>query len=156
MHVCPVMSDSLWPHGLTVACQAPPSMGFSRQEHWSGLPFHSPGDLPHPGTEPTAPASPALAGGFSTSVLPGKPRYKDTTSQMMGNGSVGSEGLNSSLLKTFNTFVSSPLPGRKFPRLGTWSSASLATPTTKRRRAGRKMPRAQPVFSPWEWPTWPL
>ena len=33
----------------TVACQAPPSMGFSRQEYWSGLPFPSPGDLPDPG-----------------------------------------------------------------------------------------------------------
>ena len=36
----------------TVAYQAPPSMGFSRQEHWSGLPFPSPGDLPNPGIEP--------------------------------------------------------------------------------------------------------
>ena len=36
----------------TVALQAPLSMGFSRQEYWSGLPFSSPGDLPHPGVEP--------------------------------------------------------------------------------------------------------
>ena len=35
----------------TVACQAPPSMGISRQEYWSGLPFPSPGDLPNPGAE---------------------------------------------------------------------------------------------------------
>ena len=41
----------------TVAHQAPPSMGFSRQECWSGLPFPSPGDLPHPGIEPGSPAS---------------------------------------------------------------------------------------------------
>ena len=40
----------------TVAYQASPSMGFSRQEYWSGLPFPSPGDLPHPGTEPGSPA----------------------------------------------------------------------------------------------------
>ena len=39
-----------------VACQAPLSMGFSRQEYWSGLPFPSPGDLPHPGIEPGSPA----------------------------------------------------------------------------------------------------
>ena len=39
----------------TVAHQAPPSMGFSRQEHWSGLPFPSPGDLPNPGIEPRSP-----------------------------------------------------------------------------------------------------
>ena len=37
---------------LTVAYQAPPSMGFSRQEYWSGLPLPSPGDLPDPGIEP--------------------------------------------------------------------------------------------------------
>ena len=42
----------------TVACQAPPSMGFSRQEYWSGLSFPSPGDLPDPGIE--EPRSPAL------------------------------------------------------------------------------------------------
>ena len=45
----------------TVAHQAPLSMGFSRQEHWRGLPSPPPGDLPHPGIEPT---SPALASGF--------------------------------------------------------------------------------------------
>ena len=41
----------------TVAHQAPLSMGFSRQEYWSGLPFPSPGDLPDPGIEPRSPAS---------------------------------------------------------------------------------------------------
>ena len=40
----------------TVARQAPLSMGFSRQEYWSGLPFPPPGDLPNPGIEPTSPA----------------------------------------------------------------------------------------------------
>ena len=40
----------------TVTYQAPPSMGFSRQEYWSGLPFPSPGDLPDPGIEPGSPA----------------------------------------------------------------------------------------------------
>ena len=43
---------TLW----TVAYQAPPSMGFSRQEYWNGLPFPSPGDLPDPGIEPGSPA----------------------------------------------------------------------------------------------------
>ena len=43
----------------TVACQTPLSMGFSRQEYWSGLPFPSPGDLPDPETEPSSPAFPA-------------------------------------------------------------------------------------------------
>ena len=49
-----------------VAPQAPLSMGFSRQEDWSGLPFPPPGDLPSPGTEPMSLTSPALAGGFFT------------------------------------------------------------------------------------------
>ena len=40
----------------TAAYQAPPSMGFSRQEYWSGLPFSSPGGLPDPGIEPGSPA----------------------------------------------------------------------------------------------------
>ena len=53
----------------TVAYQAPPSMGFSKQEHWSGLPFPSPGDLPDPGIQPGSPAS---AGGFFTTEPPGK------------------------------------------------------------------------------------
>ena len=53
----------------TIAYQAPPSMGFSRQEDWSGLPFLSPGDLPNPGIESV---SPALAGGFFTIKPPGK------------------------------------------------------------------------------------
>ena len=54
----------------TVAHQIPLSMKFSRQEYWNGLPFPSPGDLPHPRTEPT---SPALAVGFFTTLPPGKP-----------------------------------------------------------------------------------
>ena len=40
----------------SVAHQVPPSMGFSRQEYWSGVPFPSPGDLPNPGIEPRSPA----------------------------------------------------------------------------------------------------
>ena len=44
----------------TVALQAPLSMGFSRQEYWSGLPGPPPGDLPDPGIEPKSPTSPAL------------------------------------------------------------------------------------------------
>ena len=63
---------TLW----TVACQAPPSVVFSRQEYWSGLPFPSSADLPYPGIEPgnlpgpwiepRSLMSPALAGGFFT------------------------------------------------------------------------------------------
>ena len=57
---------TLW----TVTHQAPLSMGFSRQDYWSGLPFPSPRDLPHPDIKP---ASPALTGRFFTTEPPGKP-----------------------------------------------------------------------------------
>ena len=57
--------DTPW----TVAYQAPPTMGFSRQEYWSGLPFPSPGDLPNPGIEP---GSPTLEADALTSEPPGK------------------------------------------------------------------------------------
>ena len=53
-----------------LACQVPLSMGFSRKEYWSGLPFSPPGDLPDPGTEP---ASPAVQAGFFIAELLGKP-----------------------------------------------------------------------------------
>ena len=53
---------TLW----TVACQAPQSMGFTRQENWSGLPFPSPGALPDSGIEPISLKSPALVGRFFT------------------------------------------------------------------------------------------
>ena len=54
----------------TVACQAPQSMGFSRREHWSGLPFPPPGDLPDAGLKPVSPVAPALQAGF----LPTEPQ----------------------------------------------------------------------------------
>ena len=60
---------TLW----TVTHQAPPSMGFSRQEYWSGLPFPSPGDIPDPGMEPRCPALQADA---LTSELSGKPKME--------------------------------------------------------------------------------
>ena len=65
---CSVVSDSVTP--WSVAHQAPLSMGFSKQEYWSGLPCPPPGNLPNPGIET---ASPALAGGFFTTVPPVPP-----------------------------------------------------------------------------------
>ena len=56
----------------TVAYQASPSMGFSRQEYWSGLSFPSPGDLSDPGIDP---GSPALEADALTSEPPGKPTF---------------------------------------------------------------------------------
>ena len=66
-----VMSDFLQPQ--TVAYETSPSMGFSRQEYWSGLPFPIPGDLPDPGIELTCRVSLVLAGRFFATALPGKP-----------------------------------------------------------------------------------
>ena len=57
----------------TVACQDPLSMGFSRQQYWSGWPFPSPGDLPNPGNEPR---SPALQADSLPSKPPGKPEVR--------------------------------------------------------------------------------
>ena len=60
---CPALCDPM-------DC-SPLSMGFSRQEYWTGLPFPSPGDLPNSGIKHVSPASPALAGGFFTTERPG-------------------------------------------------------------------------------------
>ena len=62
------MSVSEQPHG-----QGPLSMGLSKQEYWTGLPFPSPGDLPDPGIKLASLVSPALAGGFFSTELLGKP-----------------------------------------------------------------------------------
>ena len=64
---CPTLATP-W----TVACQAPLSMGFSRQEYWSGVPLPSPGDLPDPGIKP---GSPALQADSLPTELLGKPLY---------------------------------------------------------------------------------
>ena len=63
--LCPTLVTS-W----TVACQAPLSMGFSKQEYWSVLPFPSPGDLPNPGIKPR---SPVLQVDSLPTEPPGKP-----------------------------------------------------------------------------------
>ena len=72
------MSDS-FATSRTVAYQALPSMGFSKQEHWSGLPFPSPGAPPDPGIEPR---SPALQADALLSEPPGKPTQTTTKSMV--------------------------------------------------------------------------
>ena len=74
---CLVLSDSLWPHDLQHTRLFHP-WEFSRQEYWSGLTFHSPGDLPNSGIEPR---SPALLAGSLLSELPKKSTQKDGTLQ---------------------------------------------------------------------------
>ena len=76
---CVRLLATLW----TVALQAHLSMEFSRQEHWSGLPFPPPGDLSNPGIEPTCPVSAVLAGRFFTTK-----RYLGSPIQVLGCCSV--------------------------------------------------------------------
>ena len=68
-----VKVKSLFATPWTVAYQAPLSMGFSRQEYWSGLPFPFPGDLPNPGIKPRPPELQADA---LPSEPPGKPNFR--------------------------------------------------------------------------------
>ena len=63
---CAQLFATLW----TVACQTPLSMGFSRQEYWSGLSCLPPGDLPDPGIEPMSPARQAASLPLSHGVSP--------------------------------------------------------------------------------------
>ena len=72
--VCVLSHIQLFATPWTVTLQAPLSMGFSRQEYWSGLPFPSPGDLPDPGIEPR---SPALQVDSLPSEPTGKPKRTD-------------------------------------------------------------------------------
>ena len=65
---CPTLCDP-W----TVDYQAPQSIGFSRQEYWSWLPFPPPGDLPNPGIKPASPVSPTLQADSSPAEPSGKP-----------------------------------------------------------------------------------
>ena len=67
----------------TVAHQTPLSMEFSRQEHWSELPFPSPGELPYPGIEPVFLMFPALPGGFFTTRQPGMPYFLQQVSNFI-------------------------------------------------------------------------
>ena len=71
MHVCAQLFSHAWLSVIpwTIARQTPLSMEFSRQEYWSGLPFHSPGDLSDSGIKLVALASPSLAGRFFTTIV---------------------------------------------------------------------------------------
>ena len=70
--VCVLTHIQLFASPWTVAHQTPLSMGFSRQEYWSRLPFSASGDVPDPGVKPTFLVSPALAGELFTTEPPGK------------------------------------------------------------------------------------
>ena len=75
----------------TVACQAPLSIGFTKQEYWNGLPFPPAGDLPDPGIELESPKSVVLAGGFFTTEPPEKDRQIIGGREFQAEGIAGAE-----------------------------------------------------------------
>ena len=105
----------------TKAQQAPPSMGFSRQEYWSGLPFPSPGDLPDPGIKPR---SPALQADALTSEPPGKPKAHWNTQP---KGRPASAGTEAEGLKGAHGLWCCPLTF--------WTVIPMAVPVLSQRRA---------------------
>ena len=94
----------------TVALQASLSMGFSRQEHWSGLPCPHPGDLPDPETEPTSLESPVLAGGFFMTSVTLETSFRRVSKIIWGQSSQppigGTEVLQAPQLLHFLEFFS--------------------------------------------------
>ena len=95
---------TLW----TIACQAPLSMGLSRQEQWSGLPCPPPGDLSDPGTEPTSLMSPALTGRVFTTSAPWEAH---SFSSVQFRSSVVSDSLRPHESQHARPPCSSPSPG---------------------------------------------
>ena len=78
MHAKSLSCVQLFETPWTVACKAPLSMGFPRQEYWRGLPCPPPGDLPNSGIEPASPVSlvsPALQVDYLPTEPPGKPLW---------------------------------------------------------------------------------
>ena len=90
----------------TVAHQAPLSMGFSREEYPSGLPFPPPGDLPDPGIKPTSPTAPSLQADPSRLSHQESPTFPSSPSLQVEAG-----------LPAFDCRQSLPLPGSRFPHL---------------------------------------
>ena len=104
-----VMSDSLWHHGLQPArllC----SWGFSRQEHWSGLPCPPPGDLPNPEIKPR---SPTLQADSLLSEPPGKPKNTGVSSLSLLQGNFQTQESDQGLLHCRHVLyqLSYQLPG---------------------------------------------
>ena len=84
VYACMLSRVWLFETPWTVAFQTLLSLGFLRQESWSGLPFPPPGDLPDPGIKPEA--SPTSAGRFSTTAPPGKPNRREKCYNILCKG----------------------------------------------------------------------
>ena len=144
---CPPLSDPRMILG-TVARLPPLSRGFSRQEHWSGLPFPSPRDLPYPGIEPASPLSPAL----QVDSLPLS--HQDLPPNSIQRAAFRSDAL----LKTFLCFSASPPhhlqgiktnvsaavsgPGRSYP-LPPWFSIRFLHSGYGSDMPGRPLPQSR-------------
>ena len=102
--MCLLSSVWLFPTSWTVAHQAPLSMGFPRQEYWSGFPFLPPGDLPNAGIESTSPAFPVLAGRFFATLEAQALIYSWSESLFRFSAT--------SNRKTWMNFLANPIPKR--------------------------------------------
>ena len=89
--VCVLSHVQLFATPRTVSHQAPLSLGFPRQEYWSGLPFPPPGDLPDPGIEPSSLVSPALVSAFSTNCATSEALRKFNLPQISLKDTIGIE-----------------------------------------------------------------
>ena len=104
----------------TIACQAPLSMGFSRQEYWSGLPCPPSGDLPDPGIKPMSLVSPALAGGLFTLAPPGKPSELPYLLLILGKSREWPRESTKRITFAFYTWVSAIKWCRKTEQINLW------------------------------------
>ena len=122
--LCSVVSDSATPHAVVPHVLL--SMRFSRQDHWNGLPFASPEDLPNPGIEPLSPVSPALAGGFFTFVSPGKPRKRAVSvkGRMEMRSIVGAAWMEGTWADSVSRYVSS-IPSPVGTELSVFTAGAL-------------------------------
>ena len=119
----------------TVAHRAPLSMGFSRQEHWSGLPCPPAGDLPNPGIEPASPMSPLWQAGSFPLVPPGKPLHHLPTPFLMFSS-------------TWVQRLCSHCPGPQVTRPPTWLPWPRAAPGVSPARSVLAPPAACPLPVP--------
>ena len=119
----------------TVAHRAPLSMGFSRQEHWSGLPCPPAGDLPNPGIEPTSPVSPLWQAGSFPLVPPGKTLHHLPTPFLMFSS-------------TSVQRLCSHCPGPQVTRPPTWLPWPRAAPGVSPARSVLAPPAACPLPVP--------
>ena len=136
MWECRLSQVQLFVTPWTVAHQAPLSVGFSRQEYWSGLPFSSPGDLPDPEIELESFASPALAGRFfpSWAILQLSKSHSSSTDSSFSHRFL----LNQP--HTAEATNQSSDPGQAQSSSGLWCKYDFYKKTLKKKEQGRHFP----------------